>query len=342
MPAPGSVEDQAVGCAARVAPGLLLGVAGMPSRDHEIYVELFRQRPQLALELLRVCGAIELPREVVELGSSDLSQVTPTEFRADAVVVVRDAARVAVAGVVIEIQISYDADKRRTWPLYLAALRARLDCPVVLLVVAPDPAIARWARQPIPLGHPGFVLEPFVVGPEQIPRVTAPGRDTLPELLVLSARTHPEAEVARAALAAIDGLPDETRQLYSSFVLTALPDLLRRVLEDEMNPEQIQTAIREMSFELGLDRGRAEGLDRGRAEGLEQGLEQGLVEGLHTAALELIRSKLGALPTNTEAQVRAVRDPDQLRALVISLGQAHDQAATHEVVARLAYGRPMP
>jgi len=250
------------------------------------------------------------------------------------VVVVRDAARVAVAGVVIEIQISYDADKRRTWPLYLAALRARLDCPVVLLVVAPDPAIARWARQPIPLGHPGFVLEPFVVGPEQIPRVTAPGRDTLPELLVLSARTHPEAEVARAALAAIDVLPDETRQLYSSFVLTALPDLLRRVLEDEMNPEQIQTAIREMSFELGLD--------RGRAEGLEQGLEQGLVEGLHTAALELIRSKLGALPTNTEAQVRTVRDPDQLRALVIALGQAHDQAATHEVVARLGYGRPMP
>jgi len=59
------------------------------------------------------------------------------------------------------------------------------------------------------------------------------------------------------------------------------------------------------------------------------------VEGLHAAALELIRSKLGALPTTTEAQVRALRDPDRLRALVITLGQARDRAATHEVVALL-------
>jgi hypothetical protein len=28
--------------------------------------------------------------------------------------------------------------------------------PAVLLVIAPEPAIAQWARRPIELGHPGF------------------------------------------------------------------------------------------------------------------------------------------------------------------------------------------
>lgn len=48
-------------------------------------------------------------------------------------------------------------DKRLTWPVYVTTLRAKLDCSAVLLVVAPDPEVAAWARQPIELGHPGFL-----------------------------------------------------------------------------------------------------------------------------------------------------------------------------------------
>ena len=36
--------------------------------------------------------------------------------------------------------------------MYVSTLRAKLACAAVLLVVAPDPAVAAWARQPIDLG----------------------------------------------------------------------------------------------------------------------------------------------------------------------------------------------
>jgi hypothetical protein len=83
------------------------------------------------------------------------------------------------------------ARKRKSWPVYLTSLRARIGCPTVLLVVAPHPAVARWCAQPISLGHPGFVLQPLVAGPSAIPLILgkqAAGRD--PELAVLSALAH--------------------------------------------------------------------------------------------------------------------------------------------------------
>ena len=47
----------------------------VPSFLHEILVELFRQRPALAPELLRACAGIRLESATTELGSIDLSQV---------------------------------------------------------------------------------------------------------------------------------------------------------------------------------------------------------------------------------------------------------------------------
>lgn len=301
----------------------------MPSRDHEIYVELFRQRPALALALLRACAAIELPG-TAELGTIDLSQVTPTEFRADAVVVVRDEARAVIAGVVIEVQTSRDRAKRRTWPVYVTALRASLGCPVVLLVLAPDPDVAAIAREPIALGHPGFVLTPVVISAADIQRLTEPAAIPVPELAVLSARAHPEPDVVRAAVAAIDALPAETRELYWQFVMTALPALVRQAMEAEMTPDQIKAAIEEMSFELGFDKGQAVGLEQGRAVGLEQGRAEGLCAAVH----ELVRLKLGAPMPELAARLARLDEP-ALTALIAELGQAGDGNEVRAVLARV-------
>jgi hypothetical protein len=40
-------------------------------------------------------------------------------------------------------------DKLLTWPAYVANLRAKLGWPAVLLVIAPAPTVAAWARRPI-------------------------------------------------------------------------------------------------------------------------------------------------------------------------------------------------
>lgn len=49
----------------------------------------------------------------------------------------RDAER-SVAAIIVEMQLGVDPDKKRTWPLYPASVRAELRCPAVLLVVAPQ------------------------------------------------------------------------------------------------------------------------------------------------------------------------------------------------------------
>ena len=130
---------------------------GMPSLAHEILVELFRGGG-LAAELLRTCAGVAIEHARAELGSIDLSEVAPAEYRADAVVILRDRAERAVAGIIVEVQRQIDRDKANVWPQYVTGLRTRLGCAVILMVVAPDPEVAAWARQRIALGHPGFEL----------------------------------------------------------------------------------------------------------------------------------------------------------------------------------------
>ena len=43
---------------------------------------------------------------------------------------------------VVEVQIGIDACLRRVWPAYVPVLYERLGCPIVLMVICPDPAVA--------------------------------------------------------------------------------------------------------------------------------------------------------------------------------------------------------
>ena len=69
------------------------------------------------------------------------------------------------------MQRSVEARKRFVWPLYVAALHAKLECPVWLVVVTHDQRVARWASEPIATFQPGSSFVPIVVGPDRIPRV---------------------------------------------------------------------------------------------------------------------------------------------------------------------------
>jgi hypothetical protein len=299
----------------------LLASPGMPSFAHELLVDLFRQRPALAVELLRASTGMRLDGATVELGSIDLSQVVSTEYRSDALTVLRDTAGEAVAAVVTEIQLGYDEGKRRTWPVYVTAARAIYDCPVTLLVLAPDPAVARWAGWPINLGHPGFVLRPVVIGYAQVPRVcdvaTARGA---PELAVLSAMAHRDLETAVAAEAGLDGLPEDKQRLYWDVILLSLPDALRQVLEVRMlEGYEYQSDFARKYY----GQGREEGLKKGREEGLEKGLEKGREEGLRHAVLALICARLPELRDELEARLQD-RSEAELVQLITELGKAQD------------------
>lgn len=136
----------------------------MPSHLHEALVELFQNRPALTAELLSGQLGVPLPAyEEARSESIDLTDIVPTEYWADTVVVLTDADQPVLA-VVVEVQLRRDARTQWTWPAY----------------------VARWCAGLFRVDDPGLVLRPVVFGPERVPAVTDAGEACRsPELAVL-------------------------------------------------------------------------------------------------------------------------------------------------------------
>jgi len=208
----------------------------MPSQLHESHLLLFRNQPALAAELIRGALGVELPayREAREV-SADLSDVQPAEYRAD--VVIELWSDKPVYGIVVEVQFSVDRHKHFAWPAYVANLRARLRCPVSLLVVAASDAVARWAAQPIMIGG-SYHFTPYVLGPSAIPEVTDETQATEnPELAVLSAMAHGcdanierAIEIASAAQKAAAALDEDQSRIYLDLIMTSSGEAAREAL----------------------------------------------------------------------------------------------------------------
>jgi len=287
----------------------LLARRAVPSFLHELLVDLFRERPQLAPELLRACAGIGLESATVELGSIDMSQVAPAEYRSDAMTVLRDPVGEAIAAVIVEVQLGVDDDKRRTWPLYVAAARASLGCPTTLLVLAPDPVVARWASQAIDLGHPGFALRPIVIDYEQVPRICdAAAARAAPQLAVLSAMAHLDLETAGAAEAGLAELPENLQKLYWDVILSGLPELARRTLEGRM--------IKDYEYQSDFAR---------------KYYSQGREDGLRRAIFALVCARLPGLRDELERRLRG-QPAAQLEQLITELDKVHDEAGVRAVL----------
>lgn len=211
----------------------------MPSLAHEILVDLFKTRPALAAEILVEVLGIPLPFYTeARLTSIDITEVQPVEYRADVVVLLhRESDPVRV--VIVEVQLARDPRKRRSWPAYVGVAHATHGCLVDLLIVAPEPVVAAWCAEPIPLGPPGFVLTPPVLCRDTVPVVTDPAEAARrPELGVLSVLAHGDGEqgaaVAAAVLPAIRGMDEDRARFYGDLVYTSLNEAARRALEAMM------------------------------------------------------------------------------------------------------------
>jgi hypothetical protein len=209
----------------------------MPSGPHEWLLQLFRNRPSLAPELLRDALHMELPQFTeARIDSADLTDVQPAEYRADVVVRLLDGA--SVLGIVVEVQFSADPRKRFAWPAYVANLRRRLECPVCLLVVTADEAIARWAAKPIDMGC-GNRFAPLVLRPSGVPEVTDEAQAHAdPELAVLSAIAHGKdsdtdksAQIALAARNAVRDLDEDRSKMYFDLIDIHLSEAARRAMQ---------------------------------------------------------------------------------------------------------------
>lgn len=275
----------------------------MPSRDHEVLIELFRNRPSLAPELLHEALGVKIPAFTeARAESTDLTDCQPTEYRADAVISLTDGTR--VMAVVVEIQRRRDPKKWLSWPVYLATLRARLGCPVSLLVICPDERVAAWCRTPIDMGHAGWILTPHVIGPSTVPVVTDPEeavRD--PELAVLSALAHHEdTRVLDAFERSLRSIEDDKLSFYTDFVIAALPDAARKYLEALMVAG---------TYEYQSDFVK-KFISQGRDEGVAQGKAEGKVEGKAQDILMVLSTRSIPVSEETRERVGACTDVDQL------------------------------
>jgi hypothetical protein len=274
----------------------------MPSMAHEILVDLFKNRPSLAAEILaEVLGVSLPPYAQARLAATDLSEVQPAEYRADAVVVLFEG-DTPVRVIIVEVQLAPDPGKHFSWPAYVILSRAAHRCPADLLVVAPDPAVADWCAEPIEIGVPGFVLRPPVLRPSAVPAVTDPQEAARrPELGVLSAMAHGATEqgppIAAAVLPALRDLDNDRARLYYDLVYNSLNETARRALEAMMKGYEYQSDFAKKYVAEGLAEGLAEGRAEGRAEGL----------------LAVLRARGIAVPDAVRERILAERDPERLK-----------------------------
>lgn len=294
----------------------------MPTLLHEALIALFRNRPTLAAEVLRGALGVDVPAfSKAHIEESDLTTITPTSFAADLVVSLRRDE--TVLGVVVEVQLDVDKNKPASWFVYMANLYAKLEAPVVLLVIATSERVAKWCARPISYGHPGFVLRPLVLGPASVPVVTDENEAAeAPELAVLSALAHSQSEhaftVGKAALHAASLLDDDRARLYFDLVLTksAAKEKLEEYL---MIPSgyryQSDFAKRWMAV--------------GREEGREKGLEEGRVEAKAEALIVFLKGR--GFPV-TEAVAKQIRDCDDATKLDLWIGRAATAASLAEAL----------
>jgi hypothetical protein len=288
---------------------LSASVPHMPSMLHETLLQLFRNRPELAPELLREALHVTLPPySEARIESADLTDVQPTEYRADLVVLLYE--NQPVLGIVVEVQLAQDSRKRYAWPVYAVGLRARMRCPVCVLVFTPHRELVRWASQPIELGG-GNVFNPLVIGPSGVPAVTDTIRAVAdPELAVLSAMAHGDSdnpvlavEIARAAIAASIGLDPDRSVLYFDMVLASLSEAARNSLQ-AMDPANYEFQSEFAKHYL------ARGRDEGRAEGRAEGEAKGRTVGEATLLSKQLTLKFGALDDSTVQRLQGASTTD--------------------------------
>ena len=272
-----------------------------PSFTHDALIELFCHRPSIAAKLVSELLHYELPEfDHAEVSQAELTQILPTEYRADLVVLFRQGGKV-VLGLVVEVQLSPKETKRFAWPLYAAAVRGKYRCPASVLVVTPEMGVANWAARPIEAG-PGWRFAPLVLGPEAVPRITDPKRvRECPELVLLSLQAHsnaPDAKpIAEAALQAIHStaaLSDEQRELYLEMVWQIIGQAMRAAMEASMFPRE------SYEFENPWSRLLKEREARGEARGKA------------SALLQVIRVRALALTQAQRDQILACTDLETL------------------------------
>ena len=273
----------------------------MPSPRHDALNRLFRDRPELAAEVLELVGA-EVPLAgPVRLESNDFNDRPSKDFQPDTVITVGPP-REPLHGIIIEIQQERSTSKRGQLPRYAAALWLSLRCPVTVLCVCPDSDAAAWYAAPIPTDLPGYVFRAEVLGPGEIPTITDPEEAAArPEMAVMSVMAHGRRRsVVEGFVGGLDRMKPEHAPKYYEYAYSMAAPAVQRVLGEIMASSTwpVYSPFAREHFGRGKDEGRAEGR----------------VEGEAVAVLRVLAARRIEVPEEARARISACADLRQLEA----------------------------
>lgn len=274
----------------------------MVTYEHEYLLELVRNNPTLVTDLMTGVDVPVPAFDEATLGTCDLTDRRPTEYRADMVVIFRLKGK-PVHAIVLEVQRQPDQGKKWSWPVYISTLRAIRKCPVTLLVFCEDRTTAVECARAIDMGHPGWILKPIVVDPSKVPKVTdlQQAIDN-PELTALSAIVYgrpdtPEGvEVIRTFFDAAALRPPEQAS-YAELVHVLLPKFDFAQFSKELG---MAASIRDAMVHPFVRDCVAFGIIEGKAEGEAE------------ATLRVLRGRGISVSAEAEERIRSCTDLDIL------------------------------
>jgi len=283
----------------------------MSSKEHAILVDLLRACPSLAAVLLRHAG-LRIPEDLIAESVESTLPDSVADTQADNVIALRSVDGTKRLVIVAEIQRRKARDKPWRWLTYHVAAATRYGCEAVVLVLAPNPRVAAWARTPIPVGPSGS-FAPVVFGFEDLPHLEAlPERDRSTEATVLCLVAHPSdgdegtlhaVGIALAAKAADPDEADRVRMYFSLLQVTFGQALLRAVESIMIKGDTVTQWVRDQ---------RRQGRIEGRAEGKAEGKAEGRAEGKAESVLAILSARGLSLSAEQRAMIVACADLERL------------------------------
>ncbi|MEV5414224.1 hypothetical protein AB0K60_35985 [Thermopolyspora sp. NPDC052614] len=248
----------------------------MPAILHDTLAKLLREHPELAIDVLRNRLGVDIPRGLsVQVAPVELNDRPSRPLHPDLVLTVGPRQNPVLA-IIIEVQNGPMSEKRAMLPRYAAALWLRLDCPVIVLVICPDAAVAAEAAEPIPTTLATYTLTPEVLGPREIPVITdATEMKVNPLLSLMSVALYGRnRSVAQAFVEAAQTKADGDIPYYYEYGYCMSSSEIRNLLEEIMATTwPVYSPYAKKHYGEGREDGRAEGLAEGEAKAVLTVLE---------------------------------------------------------------------
>jgi hypothetical protein len=295
----------------------------VPGEEHQVLVDLFTYRPQMAVWLLERSGIPVPAHDEIEVLDGRITLVTALGERpmaADLVLVCRNAGQ-AVQGIVVEPQRSQDEGKQQSCHVYQVVFWAILGCPVALLMLCTRRGLTHWFADRFGAGVENWVSPPVVLDLDVLLSIFSHGR---------SGAFSPRAcSMALAAIAATD--PNRAERYTDAILKYWLRGQDKEVLMSTLSNEsyvfqsEFYTDRIKAAEQAAAEAARAEAL----AEGEAAGEAVGELHGEAKALLRILAVRGFIVATALRDQIMTCEDPARLEqaldlALTADPGQAFE------------------